>query len=88
MKKGILVVIVGLAVLSALISGCFLLKPPAVKLEKNSYYLVTSFNDWSEQPAVLKNFKFVDNKLTVDTSDHATFLYYVLKTGDDGEDRE
>ena len=83
MKKGILVVIVGLAVLSALISGCFLIHP-TVNLEKNSYYLVTSYNDWSEEPVVLKNFKFVDNKLTIDTSDHATFLYYVLKTGDDG----
>ncbi len=83
MKKKLLWGSILIVALSVMLSGCFLM--PKASLESGNYYLVTSFNDWSENPTILKNYEFEDNQLTVDTSEHATFLYYVVKAGANGE---
>ena len=82
MRKKLIFGIIAIATLAVLLSGCFLMPKPS--LTAGNYYLVTSFNDWSENPAVLKDYTFKNNELTIDTSAHATFLYYVIKAQSNG----
>ena len=82
MKKSLIFSIISIAALAVLLSGCFLM--PKASLTAGSYYLVTSFNDWSENASVLKDYVFKNNELTIDTSAHATFLYYVIKADANG----
>jgi hypothetical protein len=82
MRKNLIFSIIAIAALAVLLSGCFLM--PKASLTAGNYYLVTSFNDWSENPSVLKDYAFKNDELTIDTSAHATFLYYVIKADENG----
>ncbi len=82
MKKNLFLGLIVIAVLTLALSGCFLMPKASLK---EGYYLVTSYNDWSENPTILGKYQFSNDELTIDTSAHATFLYYVIKVDASGK---